>query len=155
MTTHKLSLSAALKTKNRIAGELARLQNILKRDNSRVESKPLRSNLAEVVEAIEVKTKDLIRIKSAIAKANVDIYETLATLEEAKAKITFLNSLPVVEGEVSEGYGPTPVIKTYVSFFNQGDVDSQVKAWQKEADIAQDKIDAHNATHSITVDLSE
>lgn len=157
MAQHKLSLSKALKFKNRIAGELANLRNVLKRDNSRPETKPLRSDLAAVIAQANAKQEDLIAIKSALAAANIGIYPRLAQLEEAKAQIAFLSSLPVQEGEMQVGgsYGAAATKVTFVAFLNQGDIDAHIQGCQKIANEAQDAIDEYNATHYIEVNLSE
>jgi len=150
----KFSISAALKQKNRIAGELTVALNTIKRDNSRPETKPLRSDIPALLELIGHKSEDLVTIKAAIAAANVPIYLELAKLEEIKARISFFQSLNTTEGEISVGgYNSEKTVK-HVAVVNQGVVDGLIAELQKMANDAQDAIDAFNATHYIEVNLS-
>ena len=84
---NNMKLSKALKVKNRVAGELSSLQDIYRRENSRREDNPSKVVASDVWNQITAKRNDLVKIKTAITKANIDIYHALAEMEELKGSI--------------------------------------------------------------------
>jgi len=146
-----MKLSQALKQKNRLAGEMARLQSILNRENAR------RSDSVSTVDRLEVYTKilktseELGALKARIAKANVGIYEKLERMSELKAFIAFLVSLPKRQGEEVSFVGRDQEKLTYTwnSFVNVEQCDDTVSKLQEQIACLQDSVDEFNATTEI------
>jgi hypothetical protein len=149
-----VNLAKALKVKNRLAGELTRLRNVLKRENSRRNDNPSKIDPKEVDVSIKQIIAKLVATKSAITRANIDIYSTLVKLEEAKSEISYLQTLPVKEGveKTAIGYNTREVIEyNWTAYLNQSSVDNRVKDLQTQADELQDEVDSYNATHSVEI----
>lgn len=99
----KITLRKALNLKNKLVGEIAALGHDIQRHNQYDAG---RNTISEKIDvgaklAEYVKRKnDLITLKTAIVNANAgsnghnSIYETLVNIEETKALITFLKSIP-------------------------------------------------------------
>ena len=73
-----VNLSKALKMKNVLVGEINRAKEIFTRENSRSELSTSKVDRAAVYADIQAKTKALVSLKAAIAKANVGILRAVA-----------------------------------------------------------------------------
>lgn len=148
-----IKLHTALKVKNRLAGEVARLQSILARENARRNDNTSKIVCADISIQLDAARKKLLSVKTEIAKANVPIYAALAELEETKAQIAFYSTLPVREGyEII----PTPTGSldyTWTSYLNREKLDNLVAELQKRANDLQDEIDAYNASATVSVEI--
>lgn len=151
-----MKLSNALKTKKRIAGELNRLQQILVRENARRNDSTSTVDRVDLLGKIEAASTSLVKLKSAIARANVGIYAVLAEMEEAKARITFLKSIPVREGEElsqiswdSVSGAVSKAAYRWESFLNQEALDDACVKVQLKIEECQDKVDHYNAVTDV------
>ena len=66
-----MNISKALKIKNRLVGELVKLQEIAKRENSRRNDNISKVDCGEVFNQIGVTRTKLVALKSAIVEASV------------------------------------------------------------------------------------
>jgi hypothetical protein len=162
-----VNLSKALKIKNRLAGELARLQTIFSRENSRRNDTTSKVDRGSVLAEIENMRADILSVKTAIAKANVGIYEQIARMEELKAYKKFINSLNTKEGEELRNLGRREyvwdededlkerkkIVYVWDAYTTQEDVDRINKEIQSEMDKTQDSIDEYNATHKVDLEI--
>jgi len=147
----RANLAKALRIKNRVIGELAVLQKIFMRENSRRNDNLSKIDVKAIDEQIAEKWDELIAIKSAITVANVELYPKLAQLAETKAKLAFLSLLQTKEGEekASVGYGGETITYNWTAYLNREAVDQRAKKLQELADSLQDDIDQYNATHYV------
>jgi len=144
----KISLSQALKLKNRIAGQLVKAQEIFSRENSRRSDNPSQVDRKEALEKI-FKLSDLLGdLKSRIATANVPIYSDIERLNETKSLITYIIGLNKTEGPdiVGTVYNQPPKEYTWDAHLNQQSADNLIEKLQQKINAHQDKIDAFNAT---------
>ena len=95
-----VSLSQALKQKNRLAGDVSRLREIVQRENSRKESQPARANVRAAFDESVVRSRELAAFKGAIASANAGvlsndrgIYTKLNLQAELRGLIAFIKGL--------------------------------------------------------------
>lgn len=146
-----MKLSQALKTKNRLAGEIVKLQQILSRENSIRNDNPSKVNRGEIWDKILDTSNQLGRIKAIIAVANVPIYHHIERMAELKSRICYIQSLPKREGEevMFVGRDQEKLTYTYSAFINQERADELIEKLQKEIDSNQDAIDLYNASNSI------
>jgi hypothetical protein len=157
-----ISLAQALKQKNRLAGEVARLRQIVERENSRKESKPVRADVRKAFEESVVRSRELAALKGLIAAANAGvvtggqgIYGKLNLQAELRGLIAFLKLLDAKEGQEVERVGflsrdeATRVI--YVADIKRDEIDRNVVAYQLEIEQLQDEIDEFNAATRIVV----
>lgn len=146
-----MTLSQALKQKNRIAGELVRQQQILQRENSRRSDNVSKVDAATVWQKIQDLSDQLGVLKGKITAANIGIYPALERMAELKARIAFVQSLDKREGEEVSfvGRDQEKLTYTWASTINQQAADALVVQYQVEINNLQDSVDAYNATTQI------
>lgn len=91
-----LNLAQALKRKNRLAGEIARLKPIVKRENSRKESTPARADVRGTYTTMVETARQLAALKGAISTANA------AATEPGRGIYGKLNLQAELRGLISE-----------------------------------------------------
>ena len=157
-----ISLAQALKQKNRLAGEVARLRLIIQRENSRKESKPARADVRKTFDESVAQSRQLAALKGAIAAANAGvvagepgIYRKLNLQAELRGLIVFLKGLDTKEGEEVERVGflsrDEASRAIYVAEIKRDEVDRHVAAYQAEIEQLQDEIDEFNASTRIVI----
>lgn len=148
-----MNLSQALKLKNRLAGELVRQQEIVKRENARRSDNvsSVDRNVA-FTKAIEL-SNQLSVLKGKITKANVNIYPALERMAELKSRIAFIQGLDKHEGpEVAYqwvGKDQKQVDYMWSAYINQQTADTMVAKLQTEINALQDQVDIYNSQTSI------
>jgi hypothetical protein len=150
-----MRLSQALKRKNRLAGELARLQAVLQRENSRREGSSSTVDREAVFNQIAEVRRRLIELKTGITQANLDIYPKIAEMAELKSFIAFLSALDTKHGvhaEVVGHYQTEPRDVRYDAYLTREKVDALVVETQRRIEKLQDEIDVHNASRSIPLE---
>jgi hypothetical protein len=155
-----ITLSHALKHKNRLAGEVARLREIVQRENSRKEAQAVRADVRVAFDEGVTRSRELAAFKGAIAAANagitgtdLGIYGKLNLQAELRGLIAFIKALNTREGEVIEQVGfmsRDEAIRTvFVAVITRDEVDRLTVAYQTEIERLQDEIDDFNATTRI------
>ena len=144
-----MNIAKALKHKNRLVNEIAKLQEAFKRENSRRDDNPSTRDCKVLFDELIEKLNKLTDLRSAIAEATAPISYKLAKLSELKILINYLNGVPTREGKEITAYGTT--IKEYVwtSFLNRDRLDVVIKEFQKQIEDLQDEIDDYNARTSV------
>jgi len=161
-TMKSISLAQALKQKNRLAGQVARLRQIVERENSRKESKPSRADVRKAFEDSVARSRELAALKGSIAAANAGvavgdqgIYGKLNLQAELRGLIVFLKELNTREGEEVERVGflsrDEAARAIYVAEIKRDEIDHHVVAYQMEIEQLQDEIDEFNAITRIVV----
>lgn len=154
-----ITLAKALKIKNRLAGELAKLQAIIRTHNAvrsdRIEERSI--DIDEIWKQIKSVRNNLVSIRSKIAEATSSIAPKLIQMEEYKSYITFLNTLPIRETTETEviGYGAAALTKEYKweSFISEAEKNLLINEAQKSIDLLQDEVDEYNAITKISIDF--
>jgi len=146
-----MNLSTALKTKNRLAGELSRQQNILQRENARRDDSTSKVDRSKVWENITKLSEELGVLKGKITVANIGIYPLLERMAELKSRIAYLQSLDKREDvEVSfVGRDNEKLTYRWNSFINQEKADTMIAELQAEINGLQDNVDSYNAIKTI------
>jgi len=142
-----MNIAKALKVKNRLVGELAKIQEIWQRENSRLADSPSKIDVADIANQYEKALNKVISIKTAISEASAPIALELVSLAELKGKINFINSLPCREGSEDQ-YSGRDTLKTvtWKAYVNQETKDKMVADIQGRINDTQDTIDAFNAS---------
>lgn len=145
------NISKALKIKNRLAGELVKIQTILRRENSRRNDSTSTVDQAQVLNELGRVRTNLVNIKAAITVASVGIATELSALAELKSHINYLAGLNTRDGEEKSavGYGSETITYTWTAFIKEQQQDALIKEAQILADQLQDKIDDYNASTSV------
>jgi hypothetical protein len=146
-----MNLAQALKQKNRLAGEIARNQVILQRENARRNDSVSTVDRQAVLNRILELSEQLGVLKAQIATANIGIYSALERMAELKSFISFLQTLPKREGEEVNfvGRDQEKLVYTWNSLVTQTDCDGRVAKLQEQINALQDQVDSYNATTTI------
>jgi len=141
-----MTLSQALKSKSRLAGELVRLQTILNRENARKSDSVSTVDRQEIWNKILETSNQLGELKGKITVANIGIYPVLERMSELKSRIAFINALPKRVGtEIEPAYGNNERITyTWDSFITQEKADEMIALLQAEINQQQDFLDDYN-----------
>lgn len=147
-----MNIAQALKEKNRIAGEIAKIERKIQSSNRYV-GEAKKFDTVELGKKLVSERAKLVALKTRIAVANVGIARELVELAEAKAQLKFLNSLEhyvgLSEEKGTSGYGEfEKEIVTYSQISVQ-DLEKFTDEAQKLVNDLQDKVDAFNATTSV------
>jgi len=128
-----ISLSKALKLKNRIANEIKDLQAIVNSNNSYITGNELPFDVKESYkELVNIRVK-IGELKIKINSANTGIIEQMVEISELKSHISFLRGIDTKAGNVSNSrYDGTMVDKTVV--FSAKEIRDKVKETQKKID---------------------
>lgn len=156
-----INLAQALKQKNRLAGDITRLREIVKRENSRKESTPARADVRVSFNELVAAARQLAVLKGAISTTNAGatdlshgIYGKLNLQAELRGLISFLDELPTKEGEEVEraGFLREEASKVlFVAEIKRDEIDRLKREFQREIEVLQDEIDEFNAATRITV----
>jgi hypothetical protein len=144
-----ITLSKALKIKNRIAKEVKDLQTIIAQNNSYVTGNNPSFNVEDSYKELIVLRKKLGELKIKINSANAGMIEKMVEINELKSHITFLRTIDTKEGQVpASRYGDGNMIDKSVTF-NAKQIKDKEKETQKKIDAIQDEIDRFNANTTI------
>lgn len=148
--TTKISLSKALKIKNRLAGRMARVKASVTGYNSQrataeqVSVRPLYELYVRLEET-------MVALKAAIHKGNTAIAGDIAHLQELRGRVEWLRTMDTTNGPKSEyqtgGYHDVE----YKADFKASEVAGMVGQCETQIDQLQDRIDHHNATTGVDV----
>ena len=140
-----MNLSKSLKVKNSLVGKLNRHKQILLRENSRRNDNVSKVNPAQIYDEMLFVSEKLGRLKAAIAKANIGIYDKIERMAELKDRITYLQSLQTREGEeVVLGYNQDKLVYQWTTFINNEKRDKLIQELQILIESYQDNIDEFN-----------
>jgi hypothetical protein len=149
-----VTLSKALKMKNRLAQQIGDLQSQVASQNSYlVESKP-DYDVPAVYEELKRQKNRLIALKTAITNANRPVQDSIYRLAELKGLVAFLKAMDTKRGAQFAGFGMGN-FPSYESQISATERDAEVARLEREIDDLQDRLDAHNATVRIDVEVEE
>lgn len=145
-----MKLAKALKLKNRLAGEVARLKELLTQQNSRSSKQKFDYDNHEVLAELRAKIDELVKTKAAIGAANAEVYAQIFRLAELKGLVTTFKALPTKEGVYAESLGYAQSVQVeYVAQLKKAEVDKLAEELETEIQALQEVLDEFNFTHSI------
>ncbi len=148
-----MKLSKALKDKNRVAGELAELKALLQKQNVRASTQAFDYDAQDLLARLRVKLDELVKVKTAIAQANVTVYDKIFRLAELKGLSALLKTLDTKNGVFKENsgvYGSAYDIE-YIAQLKKTEVDRLSAETDAEIQALQDALDEFNFTCSAAV----
>jgi hypothetical protein len=151
-----MKIAKALKLKNQLAGEVARLKVLLAQQNSRSTKQKFDYDNREVLASLRAKLDELVRVKAAVAAANAEIYDKIFLLAELKGLVATLTGLDTTAGVIhpaSGGRGFREAVGEveYVAQLSRVEVDKRVAELTTEIQSIQDALDEFNFTHSVNL----
>lgn len=145
-----MKLAKALKLKNRLAGEVAQLKELLTQQNSRPSRQKFDYDNTQVLGELRAKIDELIQTKAAIGAANAAIYAQIFRLAELKGLVATLKALPTKEGVYVESLGYAQSVEVeYTAQLKKAEVDRLIQELETEIQALQDALDEFNFTHSV------
>ena len=145
-----MKLAKALKQKNKLAGEVTQLKELLTEQNSRSTKQKFDYNNQEVLTNLRAKIDELVATKAAIGAANAEVYPKIFRLAELKGFVTALKGLSTKEGVYAESLGYSQSVEVeYVAQTKKAEVDKLVEEIEKEIQELQDALDEFNFTRSV------
>src|SRR5580700_3759595 len=94
----KMKIAKALKVKNKLAGEIGELKDLLVKQNVRPAKQKFDYDNHEVLARLRAKLEDLVKVKAAVAAANAELYEKIFRLAELKGLSATVTSLDTKAG---------------------------------------------------------
>lgn len=146
----KITLARALKEKNRLAGEIARIWSVIARENSKREDIERIVDVAEMYKKVRLYTEKLIELKTKIGIANAENLQRIYRMEECKGELSRLQKISTDETPLFQMVTDSTYkeYKRTVVF-----TASQVWEWQQqlqdECNRLQDEMDAFNASAKV------
>jgi hypothetical protein len=151
-----MNIAKALKVKNRIVGQMAHNANRLNTLNSievRTLSLPWEDYQKKILaireETFNVLIPKLIRLKTAIQKANAGISDKLVELQEAKGILSFWKGLPEKEGFFASNYSDNNELNEWKCAISPSEIEQEKKKVQDLINNLQDEIDAYNSVTKV------
>ncbi len=159
MTLSKqITLAQALKLKKRLAGQLSKHQEIVRRFNSRVSTgiqPPIPIEEAKITSF--ALSQALTELKSAITVANggLPLAEHLVGLAEAKGLLAWLRSISTNTATQEIPVGNNVIKTETIADIKGKDLEDLVQAQENRIAYFQDEIDTINASTRIVVGFSD
>ena len=149
----RTTLARALKEKNRIAGRLRHVQELVKKENRKIKDSPRTLSPADLAAEAERLSEQLIAVKTAIAEANAGIVGTIVELEEVKSLLTFFREVPADDDlEILEGrFGSDRTIVAWDVAMDKSTLLVKRAELQERADALQDRLDEYNIRTKVTL----
>jgi hypothetical protein len=150
-----MTLAKTLKYKNRVLQKLSRVTGEIRRWNSIIADGEREKDAKELMAERKRLVENLIAVKLVIAKANGPIQEDILRLAEVKGEISLLNELDTRHGKQMQEFGfrGDAQMVEYDAVIRKSDVDVAVESLEKQVDELQDRLDHHNHTTEVTVDV--
>jgi len=139
-----ITLSKALKIKNRIIKEVNDLQNIVTSNNSYITGNNPSFDIKESYEELISLRKKLGELKIKINTANGGMIDKMVEISELKSHITFLRSINTDQGQVQASRYDSNVVEKDV-IYTAKEIKEKEKETQKKINKIQDEIDKFNA----------
>lgn len=154
MAMTRVSLAKALKVKNRQIQRVRDLQQRIQASNSFLEGSEPDFDANELYAQLVADTERLWQTKAAINGANAPIQSAIYEMAECKGLVAFLKGLNTQRGLQMMAYMATQP-QEYESQITAQDVHEKVQVLESRIDDLQDQLDAHNATTTVEIDISE
>ena len=140
----KITLNKALKLKNKLSGEIRKIADRIRNNNSYKETNKPSYESTKLLEEYDLKVVELINLKTAINKGNINIFNIITELGEVKSKITILTGMSTQTGSHSTGYGGNQNEHIYVSLISEIQKNNMISELETKVEELQDKIDFYN-----------
>jgi uncharacterized protein YlxW (UPF0749 family) len=138
-----MKLYQALKEKNKLAGEVKQLENLISSKNSRVEGETNLFDIENLFLELSEKRNKLLSLKTQISLTNVPIQGKIFELSELKAESTFYQRLPTKQGVFTNGFTSTSP-QHFIVTRNELDVLNKKKELEAKVEKLQEELDYFN-----------
>jgi len=142
-----MKLAKALKTKNLLSGDIARLREVIATQNSGLAKNEALFDVPALEVQLAAKVDELVALKAAIARANGPIYSDIFALAELKGEMAWLKTITVKHGIHLEGgaHGFAEMKEVaYKAQITQPEIERRLQDLTVRAAEIQDRLDAFN-----------
>lgn len=150
-----MNVNGALKKKNRLAKEITEKQHLLTTQNvyKAKNADKLQYNTKDILNDLYRAIDNLVETKSAIARANHDVYPKIFRMAELKGLVAILKSIPVKVGMEVETFSfrGDPQEVEWKSTLEHKEVDDAVAKLEFEIQSLQDDLDKFNFTTDLEI----
>jgi|694.fasta_scaffold00207_23 small nuclear ribonucleoprotein (snRNP)-like protein len=144
-----MTIKQALKQKARLVKSINERIVRIEKDNSVIEGAIRSYDPQTELQSLLEETNQLIELKTAIHRANNEVYDKIFRLSELKNLVKTLKKMDTQEGNVSRrGYGESMLLN-YNVVISASARDKMVKSYEDEIDALQDELDTYNATKTL------
>jgi len=161
----EVTLARALKHKNRLVKEISRANSDIQRYNRVFKDITRPIGVLELIKKKDQLVERLVDLKTKLFKANLPVQGDIIRMAELKGEIQHLLTLNTNEYEDdiysrrryvldNEDRSNPPTVIEYDVVLTKGEVDTTIKVLEGRIDDIQERLDRHNATTKIDIDLS-
>ncbi len=156
----KVTIAKALNMKNRLVGEKERLFQLFRHNNSRVADTKTNYDPKQLLADYEAAVDKLVAVKTAVAKANVAIYDKIYRIAELKSKVAQLRAVNTNDKDEettrmvrgADGhYVDEPKTIKHIAHLNDVAMEQKIKGLESEIEGLQDSVTAFNHTETVEV----
>lgn len=146
-----MNINKGLKQKNKLAKDIQNKWNLILTHNSGRKDAKKSYNTKQLFTELIAGVDALVETKTAIAKANIAIYDKIFRLAELKGIVMNMKSISVTEGPQTQfrGYGKDDKEIEFEAQMDHTFIDSKVAEFEKEIETIQDELDKFNFTTDI------
>ena len=145
-----MNIRQALKEKNKLVKEIQDLYVRISQYNSVEVGAHRPYSPKQLMEIVNVKSNELVDLKTKIHIANAPVYDKIFRLSELKSTITRIKNLDCTEGVSNDYYSrnrENPLVKTAeISIIER---DEMVQHMEEQIETIQDILDTHNQNTQI------
>lgn len=146
-----MNIPKALKVKNRLVGNVTKLQEIVKRENSRRSDNTSTVNVEHTIASLTAERVKLTSLKAAIAVASAPISLKLSQLSETKTYINWLTALPTRDGIEKVAFGAKEVEDyEWKAYYTRAKLDEELNLEQQKVNALQDEVDEYNTKTQVS-----
>ena len=146
-----MKISKALRVKNQLVLKIIKIQHTITKYNSYNTLNKPKWDVGEKYKELCILKEKLIDLKTKISLANRPILQTIHSMEEAKAFISFIKEIPVEEGMVNSNYSDRQ--DKFACSINEILKNKLIEDLQDELESFQDTLAEHNAKTEIVFKL--
>lgn len=147
-----MTLARALKYKNRVTQKVRQTAQLIQNRNSIIAGNPREYDVRELLSHYDKLMAHLVDLKDKIATATRPVHRTILAMEELRAKIEMLRSMSINHGKSARSWREETEV-VYEATIREKEQMELIAACEREMDAIQEKLDTHNATTKIEVDV--
>jgi HAMP domain-containing protein len=154
----QVTIAKALNVKNRLVGEKLKLWRLISANASRLENAKTNYDAKKLWAQYEATVDKLVAVKTAIAKANVSVYDKIYRIAELKSKAAEIQSLDTNEADNQEmlynrvtGETTKGELTKRVVLFKDSEVVEMTAGLEKEIASLHDEVTAYNYNIQIEI----
>jgi hypothetical protein len=137
-----MTISQALKKKNKIVSEINKLWAKINQHNSTYEGSVRPYDIKKLYSDVITKSSELVALKVSIHEASAPVRHKIFFLSEMKSSLNHIKSIPTNEGVERYSSSATPTVLTCV--LNISWQDTEIELFESQIEQLQEELDKFN-----------